>query len=134
MGTISQWLNRAINAVKTKNQNTGQTAERQAEQFLRGKGLKILHRNYLTKVGEIDLVMADGVEWVFVEVRYKRSDDWADPAESITTQKQRKIIKAAQHYLLKFDKSGNKACRFDVILMSGELNSPQIEWIQHAFY
>lgn len=134
MGTISKWLHRAINSVNSRHQNRGQSAERQAARFLCDKGLKLLHKNYTTKAGEIDLVMVDGTEWVFVEVRYKHSDDWANPAESITKQKQRRIIKAAQHYLLKHDQQGNKACRFDVILMSGEINSPQIEWIQHAFY
>lgn len=134
MGTISKWLHRAFDSVSSGQLNRGQSAERHAERFLRNKGLKLLHRNYTTKAGEIDLVMIDENEWVFIEVRYKRSDDWANPAESITPQKQRKIIKAAQHYLLKFDKQNNKACRFDVILMSGELYSPRIEWIQHAFY
>ncbi len=134
MGSISKWLYHTFESLKTSQVNRGQSAERQAEQFLRSKGLRLLHRNYRTKAGEIDLIMADDQEWVFVEVRYKHSDDWADPAESITQQKQRKIIKAAQQYLLQYDKAGNKACRFDVILMSGEINSPQIEWIQHAFY
>ena len=134
MGTVSQWLNRTINALKVKNQTRGSSAEQKAEKYLLNKGLKRLHRNFLTKGGEIDLVMSHDEDWVFVEVRYKQSDDWADPAESITLQKQRKIIKAAQQYLLKFDKTGKRSCRFDVILMSGDINSPQIEWIQHAFY
>ncbi|MEZ5470541.1 MAG: YraN family protein [Marinicella sp.] len=134
MGTISQWLNRAINTLILRKVNRGDFAERKAEKFLYSKGLKILHRNFLTKGGEIDLVMSDGNEWVFIEVRYKQSDEWTDPAESITKQKQQKIIKTAQQYLLKFDQAGKRTCRFDVILMSGDINSPQIEWIQHAFY
>lgn len=134
MGAVSEWFHRAIGAVKNKQPNRGQTAERMAERYLRRKGLKLLERNYRTKAGEIDLIMQHADDWVFVEVRYKHSDDWVSPAESITVQKQRKVIKAAQQYLLKHDKQGQKSGRFDVILMSGDLKSPDIEWLQHAFY
>lgn len=134
MGTISEWFNRGFASIKRGKLSRGQYAERLAEKYLKQHGLKLKNRNFFTKAGEIDLVMADGDSWIFVEVRYKSSDEWANPAESITPQKQRKIIKAAQYYLQKFDKSGKKPCRFDVILMSGDLNSPQIEWLEHAFY
>lgn len=134
MGKISKWLNRTFKSINPKNKGRGQTAEWLAEKYLKKHGLILRHRNYSTKSGEIDLVMSDGTEWVFVEVRYKHSQDWASPAESITSTKQRKVIKAAQHYLQKFDRKGEKGCRFDAILMSGDLHSPQIEWIKQAFY
>ncbi|TDR20820.1 YraN family protein [Marinicella litoralis] len=134
MGTISQWFNQIYQSLIPRVTNRGQIAEHKAEHFLLKQGLTLLVRNYQTKAGEIDLIMSHQQALVFVEVRYKSNTEWAHPAESVTVQKQRKIIKAAKHYLLKHDPTGRKACRFDVIAMSGELESPKINWLQHAFY
>lgn len=134
MGTVSQWFNQIINSLKYKVPNRGRIAEGKAEKYLLKHGLKLLTRNYQTKAGEIDLIMSDKEQLVFVEVRYKQNDAWASSAESVTLQKQRKIIMAAKYYLQKYDAHGHKTCRFDVVAMSGELEFPEIEWLQHAFY
>ena len=134
MGTISQWFNQILKSLKFRVLNRGQLAEFKAERYLLKQGLKLLHRNFQTKAGEIDLIMSDKSEWVFIEVRYKHHDAWASAAESVTLEKQRKIIKAAKHYLQKHDPLGRNACRFDVIAMTGELETPKIEWLRHAFY
>ncbi len=134
MGTVSQWINQFVKSINRKHITRGQSAERKAEKYLLGQGLKLLARNYQTKAGEIDLIMSDQGDWVFIEVRYKESSDWASSAESVTWQKQRKVIKAAKYYLSQYDVLGHQACRFDVIAMSGALKTPKIEWLKHAFY
>ena len=134
MGILSQWFNRTLNRIKGKPINIGTTAELKAEKYLTQRGLKLVARNYRSKAGEIDLIMSDQQFLIFVEVRYKRYTDWASPAESVTYQKQRKIIKAAKQYLLTHDPLGRLSCRFDVVAMTGKLQSPEIEWLPHAFY
>lgn len=110
---------------------TGQLAENLAAQFLEQHGLKILTRNYRCKGGEIDLIAHDGKILVFAEVRLRRSANFGGAGASITLTKQRRIILAAQHYLLKNAKS-TAHCRFDCLLLNS-LDGQNIEWLCDAF-
>jgi len=106
----------------------GDLAEALAATFLQRRGLKILSRNYRCRFREIDLVAESGATLVFVEVRARRSEDFGGPGESITRAKRRRLVAAARHYLAA---AGERAARFDVVLIRGE--PPQIEWITDAF-
>jgi len=106
----------------------GDAAEALAATFLERRGLKILSRNYRCRFGEIDLVAESGATLVFVEVRARRSEEFGGPAESITGTKRRRLVAAARHYLAN---AGERAARFDVVLLRGE--PPRIEWIADAF-
>jgi putative endonuclease len=105
--------------------------ELEAEKFLQKKGLRKVTRNYLIKGGEIDLIMRDGEVLVFIEVRYRQSDDHGSGAETVTYQKQRRLRRAALHYLQKHYGNHEPDCRFDVISASG--NPVVFEWISDAF-
>jgi putative endonuclease len=50
----------------------GKYWEQQAEAFLLKQGLSLVARNFLTQLGEIDLIMQEESRLVFVEVRYRR--------------------------------------------------------------
>ena len=106
----------------------GESGESLAAAFLEGRGLRILSRNYRCRFGEIDLVAESGATLVFVEVRARRSDTFGGPAASITAAKRRRLVAAARHYLAA---AGERAARFDVVLIRGE--PPRIEWIADAF-
>ncbi|SOD40154.1 YraN family protein [Nitrosovibrio sp. Nv4] len=108
----------------------GSEAERYAESFLRHHNLVLIQRNYHCRFGEIDLIMRDGTTLVFVEVRMRTSSAFGGAAASITLAKQRKLLRAARHYLasLKFE----PPCRFDAVLLSGH-DSENVEWIKNAF-
>jgi putative endonuclease len=71
---------------------------------------------------------------MFVEVKYRKNDDWVSAAQSVTKSKQRKIIKAAQLFLLQNKKYKDLICRFDVVAIEGEKDNPKINWIKNAFY
>jgi|TARA_B100000676_G_scaffold307401_1_gene365789 putative endonuclease len=105
--------------------------ELEAEKFLQKKGLRKVSRNYLIKGGEIDLIMRDGEVLVFIEVRYRQSADHGSGAETVTYQKQRRLRRAALHYLQKHYGNHEPDCRFDVISASG--NPVVFEWISDAF-
>ena len=112
----------------------GRNAETIAKKYLCKKGLKLIEKNFTTKSGEIDLVMADGKTIVFVEVRYRQNTRFGLPEETVTLSKQRKIIKAAEYYLLQHRLSGECECRFDIVAIHGTISKPDINWITDAFY
>jgi len=107
----------------------GKLAETLAADYLRSRGLRLLERNYRCRLGEIDLIMADGPALVFVEVRLRRSAEFGGAAASITRAKRQRILLAARHYL-----SGRTEgpCRFDAILLDAP-DPNRIEWIKDAF-
>ncbi|MET0357351.1 MAG: YraN family protein [Cellvibrio sp.] len=109
---------------------TGAIAEERAETFLRQQGLVIHAKNYRCKLGEIDLIMQHADTLVFIEVRLRTHQAFANAAESVTVQKQQKIIKTAQYYLQQHHLTDKAHCRFDVVAFSDN-GTP--EWIKDAF-
>lgn len=106
----------------------GEQAETLAADFLHGKGLRIVARNYRSRYGEIDLIAREGTTVVFVEVRSRSSETYGGAAASITAAKREKLLKTARHYLAGV--SPLPPCRFDAVLLSGE--PPRIEWVRNA--
>jgi putative endonuclease len=109
----------------------GDAAEDAALLYLQQAKLRLLERNYRTPGrggGEIDLIMRapDGTT-VFVEVRQRKSSSHGGAAASVTFAKQRRIVFAARHYLMRLREP--PPCRFDVVV----LEPTGIEWIQAAF-
>ncbi|MGI2335275.1 MAG: YraN family protein [Dehalogenimonas sp.] len=80
--------------------NTGQNGEAIARKYLENNGYRILAANWRSKNAEIDLIAKKAKEIVFVEVRSKSTEDFGTPAESVTLHKQRKLINAAQCYIV----------------------------------
>lgn len=111
--------------------SAGRQAEDLAARFLEKKKLRIIARNYRCRGGEIDLVCRDGKVLVFVEVRLRQSTAFGGAAASVTAIKQRRIILAAQHFLMT-NALTNDDCRFDCILMNGTSGN-DVEWLRDAF-
>jgi putative endonuclease len=123
----------------TKNLSTkeqGDAAEDQALRYLEAQGLRLLVRNYRTPGrggGEIDLIMQapepSGKEptTVFVEVRQRSSASHGGAAASISRTKQKRIILAARHYLMRL--SALPPCRFDVVV----IEPTGVQWLRAAF-
>ena len=114
---------------KRQHLSNGAYAEQLAETYLKKKGLKLLEKNYRCKTGEVDLIFEDKKTLVFVEVRFRSNIAFGGAIGSIDARKQKKIISAAKHYLLKHP---DKACRFDAILLDS-LTSSAIDWLPNAF-
>ncbi len=109
----------------------GDDGEDLALQYLQKQGLRLQVRNYRTPGrggGEIDLIMQapDGTT-VFVEVRKRSSVRHGGAAASVGGTKQRRIIFAARHYLMRLREM--PPCRFDVVVL--EPNG--VQWLQAAF-
>ena len=114
--------------MKLNANNKGLAAEQLAETYLISQGLKTKSRNYHCRYGEIDLIMQAPETLVFVEVRLRKNKHFGSAGDSITPQKQQKLLLTAQHYL---QQHGEQACRVDVVLLTG-LSIDQIEWVKNA--
>lgn len=79
----------------------GLNGEILAENFLVGLGLSIVDRRVRYACGEIDLVARDGAEWVFVEVKTRKSVSGGTAAEAFTPAKARRMRKAVEMYVYK---------------------------------
>lgn len=111
----------------------GDAVEAAALEFLQRQGLRLLARNANVRGGELDLVMLDGGVVVFVEVRYRASPAFGGGAGSIDAGKRRKLVHAAQCFLLDHPRHADAPCRFDVIDASGDPGKLSLEWLQDAF-
>ena len=117
----------------TKSQ-LGDEGEARALAHLQRHGLTLVQRHYRVAGGphalgaEIDLIVraADGT-LVFVEVRARGSRSHGGAAASIGPVKQRRLLLAARHYLMRYPSP--PPCRFDVVAIEGE----RIEWLRAAF-
>jgi len=113
----------------------GDAAEARALAHLQGQGLVLVQRNYRVargphaRGGEVDLILRDARDGtlVFVEVRARSGSAHGGAAASVTAGKQRRIVYAARHYLLRL--ASLPPCRFDVVSVDGE----RIEWLRAAF-
>lgn len=101
--------------------------EAKAAEFLESHGCVIRERNFRCPLGEIDLIIEEGSEIVFVEVKYRKNLEKGWPEEAVGPKKQARIRNAAAWYLR--GRPVNTFCRFDVISI---LNT-QIKWIKNAF-
>jgi len=104
-------------------QAQGRDWERTALLHLKRHGLRRVEENFRCKGGEIDLVMLDGATLVFVEVRQRAFCSHGGAAASITPAKIRRLVRAAQFYLLRFPVT--PPCRFDVVAIDGD----RLEWL-----
>ena len=111
----------------------GEAFESLALDFLKSKGLRLVERNFHCRHGEIDLVMMDNRDLVFVEVRFRKNPRFGGAAQSISIHKQKKIRITAERFLQLNAKLGFQGCRFDVLAIDGVGPTQKIDWILDAF-
>lgn len=101
----------------------GKTGEKSAENYLIGKGYSLIARNFKAHLGEVDLIMVDGADLVFIEVKAWKSLSFADLEYSINRVKQHRIIATSQIFMLQNPVlCKDKGVRYDVVHIDGEGN------------
>ena len=95
---------------------TGLSAEARAAGYLMAKGYRILAKRFRTPHGEIDLVARRRNVIAFIEVRARASLDEA--AYAVTPRQQRRIIDAAQGWLMAHPEHAEFDLRFDAMLIA----------------
>ncbi len=103
--------------------------EHLAAEYLISQGVTILERNFYFHGGEIDLIGKDKEYLCFIEVKYRTSNQFGLPQDSITWTKQKKMISGAKKYLYQQRLAFHTPCRFDVVSIYQET----ITWIPNAF-
>jgi putative endonuclease len=117
----------------TTTKSVGELGENLAAEYLSQQGYIILTRNWLSRLGELDIVARspDGVV-VIAEVKTRRASD-ADPLESITPRKRRILTSTAQVYLAQ-NQLNDENWRIDIIAVTySSGRAPHIEHYQDAF-
>lgn len=104
----------------TNRRKTGAVYEEKAAEYLTGLGYEILERNYRCRIGELDLIAREGQTLVFLEVKYRRTATYGEPAEAVGALKQRTICRVADFYRMTHRVSEEQPCRFDVVAVLGE--------------
>lgn len=113
-------------------QQLGLFGEDLARVELERLGYQILDRRYRSRFGEIDLIAQDEATVVFVEVKTKTDSRFGDPAEMVTSHKQRRLVSMAEEYV-----SGHQLhttpCRFDVVAVDASVAPARITVYKDAF-
>lgn len=116
---------RWINGLKAR--VNGIDAEHRAMLFLEKEKLTFVTANYRCRMGEIDLVMKEKEQLIFVEVKSRQNEDYGHAAEYVTKTKRVKLEKAINHYLLANQLNPyNTDYRMDVVAITGD----KIDWFQ----
>lgn len=112
----------------------GRWGERRSEKFLIKKGFHILGRNFSCKTGEIDLIAVDSDQTiVFVEIKTRADETFAEAESAITSAKKRRLARAARYFLAS-NNIQDRPYRFDVIaIILGNGKREQIRHYQNAF-
>ncbi len=108
---------------------SGALAENTAAAFLESQGFRIVARNFLRRIGELDVVARAGDVLVIAEVRTRASDRFGGAAASVGWHKQRRIAATAALFLDQHPELRHCRVRFDVLVV----RDGRVEWLPHAF-
>ncbi len=99
--------------VKINKKSVGEYGEKAAVKFLNKNKYRILHTNYKTKIGEIDIICENKEYIVFVEVKTRKKGADISGIYAVNPTKQNHIIRTAHYYLS--NNETEKQPRFDII-------------------
>ena len=106
-----------------KTQKTGKLGEHIASNYLTSLGYQLLEKNWRHRKAEIDLILKDSDNLVFVEVKTRSSDHQGEPASFVSQRQQQLIFTAANAYMECINHSWE--IRFDIIGIT--------LWSEHRF-
>jgi putative endonuclease len=115
------------------NQSRGRDAEDLVCTYLQQQGLQLSMRNYRSPFGEIDLIMQERNTLVFVEVRYRANTRFGTPAETVDANKQARLRATAEHFRQNTPRASRKACRFDMVAITGDGKNGNLSWLKNVF-
>lgn len=99
---------------------------------MKKRGYRIIERNYVCKMGEMDIIAKEKDTLVFIEVKTRTSTEFGPPQLAVNSAKQRQLSKVALNYLKEKQFEDVKA-RFDVVAILLEQKREEIELIRDAF-
>ena len=110
----------------------GKKGEEIALRFLKKNGYHIIEKNYVCKMGEMDIIAKEKDTLVFIEVKTRTSTTFGPPQLAVNSSKQRQLSKVALYFLKEKGIEDVKA-RFDVVAILLGAKGEEIELIRDAF-
>ncbi|MDD3560942.1 MULTISPECIES: YraN family protein [Petrimonas] len=120
-----------ISQVMAQHNELGRRGEEEAVNYLKSKNYRILCRNWRFYGYEIDVVAENEEFIVFVEVKTRTSTQWGNPVSYVDMSRMRRMVDAANHYLIEMDI--DKPARFDIIGLVWNGERFDLEHIDDAF-
>jgi putative endonuclease len=120
-----QWIKQKLSTL------IGSEAEYFARTFLEQNGLTFISQNYRCRTGEIDIIMQQGEELVFVEVKYRKQSSHGAAVEFFHASKRQKFESAVMYYMQENNLNPSVVPhRIDLIGIEGQGQNPKIEWLK----
>jgi putative endonuclease len=113
------------------NKDFGKKGETLALEYLKNKGYKILHTNWMWGHREIDIIAKQGDQLVIVEVKTRSTDYFELPQDAVNRKKQKLVVEAADAYVQKYNLDLDT--RFDIISIISFGKVFKVEHIEDAF-
>ena len=118
-----------------RNNLVGAWGEATAASFLVKKRYKLIASGFRCRYGEIDLIVCNKKYLVFVEVKLRKTNRFAEAHEFVDNFKQNRIRTTAEYYLSKYPTELQP--RFDVIEIYAPEGTatirPEIRHLEDAF-
>lgn len=115
-----------------KNRDIGQKGEGIAASFLETNGYQLLAKNYRYRRSEIDLICQTGQTLVFIEVKWRKNNDFGYPESFVEEAQANRIKTGAEQYLVENGWDG--PIRFDILAISGTADKNlEINHFEDAF-
>lgn len=110
--------------------NLGIAGEVAARRYLESRGYIWVDSNWRCPAGELDLVMKDGTELVFVEVKTRRGESAGRAEEAISASKSRKLLAAGESYVASQPELDEIVWRIDLVAITLD-HAGRIERVTH---
>lgn len=101
----------------------GKLGELMALKFLTNQNYELIKRNYYWRGGEIDLILKEKQEIVFVEVKTRTNNKFGEAIESLSINQRRKIINSINYFFLTEKSSKTISWRMDLITVKLDLKN-----------
>lgn len=111
----------------------GSSGEQIALKYLESLGYEVLDQNWTFGKAEIDLIAYKDSTIVFIEVKTRRNNNFAEPEDFVSDEKQRMMAFAADEYINLMDHQHE--VRFDIIsILIDRFDKADISHIEDAFW
>lgn len=107
----------------------GSEKESLACTYLEAQGMTILHKNFRSRQGEVDLIGLHQDCLVFIEVKYRSNTTSGTPEGAVGYTKQSKICRTCDFFRIRYPQYQEMQVRFDVVAICEK----EIRWYQNAF-
>jgi putative endonuclease len=110
---------------------TGTTGEAHARRFLEARGYGFVAANWRCPTGELDLVMLDGEELAFIEVKTRHGESAGRAADAVGKAKATKLLKTGEWFVMLHPEHDHRIWRVDIVAITLEPRTGHA-YVQHV--